>query len=94
MAPTVKSTAALLFATLASPASAAQYEQYILAPSSRTLHPVSVYQVNGSVTNAASLTGDAVGSGVFQDVSAVTYDFGKVCDSPACHGLMRCSSSF
>jgi hypothetical protein len=60
-------------------ASAAKYEQYILAPSSRTLHPVSVYQVNGSVSNADSLTGDTSGNAVFQGQSAVTYDFGKVC---------------
>ena len=57
---------------------AARYEQYILAPSSRTLHPVSVYQVNGSVSNADSLTGDSSGNAVFQGQSAVTYDFGKV----------------
>ena len=60
--------------------SAAKYEQYILAPSSRTLHPVSVYQVNGSVSNADSLTGDFSGNAVFQGQSAVTYDFGKVGD--------------
>ncbi|KAK5169384.1 uncharacterized protein LTR77_005359 [Saxophila tyrrhenica] len=62
---------------LATAASAAQYEQYILAPSSRSLHPVSVYNVNGTVNGAASLTGDAIGSATFDGVSAVTYDFGK-----------------
>lgn len=58
---------------------AAKYDQYILAPSSRTIHPVAVYQgkVNGTVTNAESIAGEAVGSAVFTDVSAVTYDFGK-----------------
>ncbi|KAL2355302.1 bacterial alpha-L-rhamnosidase domain-containing protein [Cryomyces antarcticus] len=56
---------------------AAQYEQYILAPSSRTLHPVSVYKVNGTVSNAQSLTGNKLGSAIFQDASAVTYDYGK-----------------
>lgn len=60
--------------------SAARYEQYILAPSSRTLYPVSVYQVNGSVSNAESLIGDSSGNAVFQGPSAVTYDFGKVCE--------------
>jgi hypothetical protein len=40
---------------------------------------VSVYQVNGSVSNADSLTGDTSGNAVFQGQSAVTYDFGKVC---------------
>lgn len=64
-------------ACFASSALAAQYEQYILAPSSRTLHPVSVHEVNGTVTNAASVTGNNLGSAVFQDVSAVTFDYGK-----------------
>jgi hypothetical protein len=59
-------------------AQAAKYEQYILAPSSRTLYPASVYQVNGSVTDSSSLTGESSGTATFQDVSAVTYDFGKV----------------
>jgi len=56
-----------------------KYDQYILAPSSRTLHPVSIYQnkINGTVTGADSIAGDSPGSAVFQDMSAVTYDFGK-----------------
>lgn len=58
-------------------ASGVPYEQYILAPSSRTLYPVSIYNVNGSVTGAESLTGDGIGSATFQDVSAVTFDYGK-----------------
>ena len=72
-------------------ASAARYEQYILAPSSRELHPYSVYQVNGSVTDAASLTGESVGSATFDGSSAVTYDFGKVyylCENYLCRMLM------
>lgn len=56
---------------------AAKYEQYILAPSSRSLHPVSVYDVNGTVTGAESLTGDQLGSAVFEDASAVTFDYEK-----------------
>lgn len=59
-------------------AGAARYEQYILAPSTRELHPVSVYQVNGSVTDAASLIGSDSGSATFDGVSAVTFDFGIV----------------
>nr|OQO15778.1 hypothetical protein B0A51_17389 [Rachicladosporium sp. CCFEE 5018] len=63
----------LLFAGVAT----AQYEQYILAPSSRTLHPATVNQINDTVNGADSLTGDAVGSATFDGVSGVTYDFGK-----------------
>lgn len=69
-----KTGALLLSATLAT---AAKYEQYILAPSSRTLHPVSVYKVNGTVSGAESLTGDDEGSATFKGPSAVTFDFGK-----------------
>ncbi|KAK8174814.1 bacterial alpha-L-rhamnosidase domain-containing protein [Phyllosticta citribraziliensis] len=53
------------------------YEEYILAPSSRDLHPVSVYKINGTVNGADTLTGDALGSATFTDDSAVTYDYGK-----------------
>lgn len=56
---------------------AAKYEEYILAPSSRTLHPVSVYQVNGTVSGADSMLGPSVGSTAFEGISSVTYDFGK-----------------
>ncbi|KAK4956393.1 hypothetical protein LTR10_005917 [Elasticomyces elasticus] len=65
------STAALASLTTA----ASPYDEYILAPSSRTLHPVSVYKVNGTVSDASSLTGDSAGNAVFTDPSAVTYDF-------------------
>ena len=68
----------LLALALGSASHAAKYEQYILAPSSRTLHPVSVYQVNGSVLGAGSLASDVHGSAIFKDQSAVTYDFRKV----------------
>lgn len=69
-------TAIFLFACI-SVTHAAQYEEYILAPSSRTLHPVSVYQVNGTVTGAESLANESTGSVTFTDISSVAYDFGK-----------------
>ena len=75
MSVTSKLVGALLLATIVS---AAQYEQYILAPKSRTLHPASVHKVNGSVSNAESLTSDSLGNAIFQGPSAVTYDFGIV----------------
>lgn len=53
------------------------YSEYILAPSSRTLYPASVHRVNGTVSNASSLTGSASGSAIFNGTSAVTYDYGK-----------------
>lgn len=53
------------------------YSEYILAPSTRTLHPVSVYKVNGTVTNAESLTGDDIGSATFYPNSSVTFDYSK-----------------
>lgn len=65
---------AVLFAGLSR---AAQYEEYILAPSSRTILPVSVYKVNGTVDNSNSLLSGASGSATFTDPSSVTLDFGK-----------------
>ncbi|KAF7895730.1 uncharacterized protein EAF01_009692 [Botrytis porri] len=59
-------------------AKAIPYEDYILTPNSRTLTPVSVFNINGSVTNAEALT--ATGSSNPATVgpsSAITYDFGK-----------------
>ena len=53
------------------------YEEYILAPSSRDLVPASVYQVNGSVTNSASLIHSSGGNATFHGQSSVTYDFGR-----------------
>ncbi|KAL6709102.1 hypothetical protein ACN47E_001918 [Coniothyrium glycines] len=52
------------------------YEEYILAPRSRTLNPVTVHSSNGSVTNPASLTSFPSGSSVFTDEAATSYDFG------------------
>ena len=53
------------------------YSEYILAPASRTVYPASVHKVNGSVSNAASLTGSAHGSATFNGISSVTFGYGK-----------------
>lgn len=53
------------------------YSQYILAPASRTIYPVVIHQVNGSVTNAHSLIGGPNGSASFNGVSSVTFDYTK-----------------
>lgn len=66
-----------LFAALFSAALAVPYEEYILAPGTRTLRPVSVYQVNGTVTDAEALTGDEPNGAVFDGPSGVTFDYGK-----------------
>lgn len=75
------SLSSVLRASLSLPALAlaSQYQDYILAPSSRTSHPVWTYgDINGTVTGASSITGSALGSASFQGSgSAVTYDFGK-----------------
>lgn len=57
---------------------AVQYQEYILAPSSRTLHPVSIHTTNGTINGADSLTGGQVGSATFEPNSAVAYDFGNL----------------
>jgi hypothetical protein len=62
--------------SLVSHAVAVPYAEYILAPDSRTLFPVSVHSSNGSVSNAESLTSSS-GSAVFEDDAATAYDFGK-----------------
>lgn len=62
---------------LAGVTTAAQYEEYILAPSSRTILPFSVYKVNGTVANADNLLENVAGSATFTDPSSVTLDFGK-----------------
>jgi hypothetical protein len=69
-------TSLLAFAGLA--AAVSKYDEYILAPKSRTIHPVAVYQdkVNGTIIGASSLASDSPGSAIFQGISAVTYDFG------------------
>ena len=65
--------ASLLSLTLAT----VPYNEYILAPSSKTLIPVSVYNVNGTVSNPQALTTTGSGVATFSPGSAVTYDFGK-----------------
>ncbi|KAK3938559.1 Six-hairpin glycosidase-like protein [Diplogelasinospora grovesii] len=57
-------------------ATSAPFSEYILTPKSRTVVPVSVYNVNGTVNNAQGLT-KAGGVATYQGASAVTYDFGK-----------------
>jgi hypothetical protein len=62
----------------ASASLAIPYDQYILAPKSRTLHPVSVHSSNGSVTTPEHLTTSSLSNSttIFQDDSAAAYDFG------------------
>jgi hypothetical protein len=65
----------IIFSALAGLALGVPYSQYILTPRSRTIIPVSVYNVNGTVDNVGALTSSGVAT--FQGPSAVTYDFGK-----------------
>jgi hypothetical protein len=53
------------------------YSHYILAPDSRTLHPVSIFQVNGPIANSASLVGGSNGNAQFTGPSSITFDYGK-----------------
>ncbi|KAF7713086.1 Alpha-L-rhamnosidase [Penicillium ucsense] len=53
------------------------YSDYILAPSSRTLIPQTVYQSFGSVVGPQSLCDGSESTTVFDGTSSVTYDFGK-----------------
>ncbi|KAF2825660.1 Six-hairpin glycosidase [Ophiobolus disseminans] len=63
---------------LAVTSSAIPYERYILAPKSRTLHPVLVHSSNGSVTSPQSLTMSSAGNttSTFQGEAATALDFG------------------
>ncbi|PIL35419.1 hypothetical protein GSI_02146 [Ganoderma sinense ZZ0214-1] len=69
----------LLFAVGA--AAAVPYQEYILAPSSRTIRPTAVYLRSGSVSSEAALLDSGVSSGGRLTLgafnSSVTYDFGK-----------------
>lgn len=58
---------------------AVPYEEYILAPTSRTIYPQSVYKnlINGTVTGADTITGNSPGSAIFEGPSSLTYDFSK-----------------
>ncbi|PIL35418.1 hypothetical protein GSI_02145 [Ganoderma sinense ZZ0214-1] len=74
--------AAILFAAASGAAAVAPYQQYILAPSSRTVRPAAVYLQTGSVSSEHALLDDQVFSGqpsLTLDTfnSSVTYDFGK-----------------
>lgn len=73
MAPLSRLSGGLLI--LSGVVAAAKYEEYILAPRSRTLHPVKVHGFNGSISGTESLTGSSGGEAIFDGVSAVTYDF-------------------
>lgn len=53
------------------------YYGYILAPASRTLYPVLVYNINGTVSGAQSLVLGRPGSAVFHGQSALSMDYGK-----------------
>ena len=67
-----------ILASLVTPVAAAvPYSEYILTPSSKTLIPASVYNVNGTVENPQALTTTGSGVATFGAASAVTYDFGK-----------------
>ncbi|KAF3767680.1 family 78 glycoside hydrolase [Cryphonectria parasitica EP155] len=68
---------ALIFFSFLGVVSSAPYSEYILAPSSRTVYPVSVYNVNGTVSNAEGLLNGANSTVTFEASSAVTLDFGK-----------------
>ena len=67
--------ASLLLSLTCSAVAQVPYSEYILTPRSRTVRPDSVYNVNGSVNDAAALTSS--GTATFNGISAVTYDFGK-----------------
>lgn len=68
---------AVLSLLLGSVCAQVPYSKYILAPSSRTVFPVAVYGINGTVDNAQGLLNGANGTAVFSPASAVTFDFGK-----------------
>ncbi|KIX07464.1 uncharacterized protein Z518_02117 [Rhinocladiella mackenziei CBS 650.93] len=67
--------------------SAVPYQEYILAPTSRTLHPVSVRTVNGTVLNASSLAKGQGGTTFASDYVGFTFSessiwiSGQTCDS-------------
>jgi hypothetical protein len=62
---------------LAAAAAAVPYSEYILAPTSRNLHPLAIHNTNGSVSGAASLIGGTRGYAIFQGTASVTFDYGK-----------------
>lgn len=65
-----------LFSQLASATS--PYAEYILAPSSRTVYPASIYRVNGTVSNAQSLVDSpSNATAILRGNSTITFDYGK-----------------
>jgi len=80
--PSVKAYTAVTLLLCFQTTSAALFSQYILAPPSRTVFPVSIHTINGTVSNALSLisltgTDNTTGTATIQGTSAVTLDFGK-----------------
>lgn len=71
----MKFTQTVAVAALIAPAFSIPYDEYILAPRSRTVIPVSVHNSNGSISNAESLT-KSNGSATFNGNAATSYDFG------------------
>jgi hypothetical protein len=67
------SSSLLAHTTLAIP-----YEQYILAPKSRTLHPISIHSSNGSVSAPEALLASSSTNitTTFMGEAATAYDFG------------------
>jgi hypothetical protein len=58
-------------------AAAIPYEEYILAPESRVLHPVCVWSYNGIVRNPDALLDGGRGIASLNGQSSVTFDFAK-----------------
>ncbi|KAH9921973.1 Six-hairpin glycosidase-like protein [Epithele typhae] len=71
----------ILVAAFAAGVAAVPYQEYILAPSSRTVRPVSIFQTDGPSTTPEALLDGNIGSGGNLTLNAfnasVTYDFGK-----------------
>jgi len=71
------SSIALLVCSFVHEVAAIPYSEYILAPSQRTLAPVTIHHTNGSVTNPLGVTTTGVGETTLSGESAVTYDYTK-----------------
>jgi hypothetical protein len=74
----MRSLSLLAILGMAVPSAAIPYDEYILAPKSRTLHPVAVHGANGSVTSPGHLTTrfSDDSTAVFAGEAAAAYDFG------------------
>lgn len=78
MAPRSLCSAAIAAFFLAgSSLAASPYSEYILAPTQRTLKPVTIHRANGSVTNPLGVSTTGSGDIVLSGESAVTYDYTK-----------------